>query len=845
MRISRLRLRRRLGCAKQTGVAAVTTALLWLFSSAALAQDAKFNLDVSPDTLIEVLKQLRSLTNSAIVYSPQQLDGARSTGLSGSFTVTGALTELLRGTAFTFAVDGRGTIVVTPLPQSAAAAPPALTPARDDQIPIEEIIVSAEKRNEPAIDVPESVSALTGATLSERGLNGINDYGTYVPGLTVLSNQRGFGQIVLRGITTGSTQPTASVGTYIDDVPFSSTTSFAGGNLVIADIDPFDIERIEIDRGPQGTLYGAGTLAGVLKYVTAPPALGVVESRGELDGGSTGGGGFDEAGKALVNAPLGDQAALRADLYERRDSGFITDIGTGNKGENTNDLEGGRLSLLVQPRPDISLRLTSLLQHRQVGGTASVDVDPNTLDLVFGDLRESRQLRESASQDYALTDLVLSWDLGPAALVSSTSYSRSLARAVSDVSDTTGPGLQALDTLKAAPTVESATNFSTGKFTEEIRLASPETRDLNWLVGAFYTYEESEARGSLEASLDGQTLPGADAHPLTEAEPSRFRDYAGFADLDYYFFPDFDVTAGARFSRNRQSFNQTLSGQFNNILDPMLVSTGIGASAESSVTFRLAPRYRLSDDIITYAEISSGFQPGGPNVPTPESIITSSTAPLNFASDSLINYEIGFKGELLNKRLSFDTSAFLINLRRIQLAVSDLGPFGTAGFVQESNGGSASSRGFEAEASYNPIDGVVLGLSTAYISAVLDSNAPAVGGIVGDRLPTVPRWSAAATADYEFPLAGDLDGILGTTFRVISDRDTSFTNDFAMPNRLLPGYGQLDLRAGLARDPFTLSLFVDNALNERGIVDLENTSTIARETIIRPISFGIQLTAGF
>jgi outer membrane receptor protein involved in Fe transport len=827
----------------------VTTALLCLFSPGALAQDQKFNLDVPPDTLIAALKQLRSLTNSAIVYSPQQLDGARSSGVVGAFTVTEALDELLRGTAFTFAVDGRGTIVVTPLPQSAAAVPPIPTPARDDQTPIEEITVSAEKRNEPAIDVPESVSALTGTTLSERGLNGIDDYGTYVPGLTVLSNQRGFGQIVLRGITTGSNQPTASVGTYIDDVPFSSTTSFAGGNLVIADIDPFDIQRIEIDRGPQGTLYGAGTLAGVLKYVTTPPELGVTASRGELDGGGTGGGGFDEAGKALVNAPLGDQAALRADLYERRDSGFITDIGTGNKDENSNDLEGGRLSLLVQPRPDMSLRLTTLLQQRQVGGTASVDVDPNTLDLAFGDLRQSRQVRESASQQYELTDLALSWDLGPAALVSSTSYSHSLARAVTDESDTTGPVLQLLDNLKALPTVASPTSFSTGKFTQEVRLASPETRDLNWLVGAFYTYEESEARGSLEASLDGPALSGAFAHPLTEAEPSRFREYAGFADLDYYFLPDFDVTAGARFSRNRQSFDQTISGLLNNEVNPKLVNTGMGASAESSVTFRLAPRYRLSDDIITYAEISSGFQPGGPNVPNPLSAMTTPTAPLNFASDSLINYELGFKGELWDKRLSFDTAAFLINLRRIQLTSGDLGPFGTAGFVQETNGGSASSRGFEAEASYNPLDGLVLGLSTAYISAVLDSNAPAVGGIVGDRLPTVPRWSAAATADYEFPLAGDLDGILGTTFRVISDRDTSFTNDVEMPNRLLPGYGQLDLRAGLARDPFTLSLFVDNALNERGIVDLENTPNTAgapaHETIIRPVTFGVQLTAGF
>ena len=130
--------------------------------------------------------------------------------------------------------------------------------------------MTAEKREEAAKDVPASLTAITGSTLSQRGLSGIDDYGSYVPGLQLLSNQRGFGQIVLRGITTGTTQPTASVGTYIDDVPYGSSTAFAGGNLVIADIDPFDVQRIEIARGPQGTLYGAGTLAGLVKYVTDP-----------------------------------------------------------------------------------------------------------------------------------------------------------------------------------------------------------------------------------------------------------------------------------------------------------------------------------------------------------------------------------------------------------------------------------------------------------------------------------------------------------------------------------------------------------------------------------------------
>ncbi|MEI9987597.1 MAG: secretin and TonB N-terminal domain-containing protein [Aliidongia sp.] len=156
---------------------------------------------------------MRSQTDSQIVYSPQQLDGARTTGLSGSFTVGEALTELLKQSNFTFKLDERGTIVVLPAasPPASPDSAPVPAPSRLAPTPIEEILVTAEKREEAAKDVPESITALTGQTLSDRGLNGFDDYGSYVPGLTLLSNQRGFGQIVLRGITTGH-EPTDRLG---------------------------------------------------------------------------------------------------------------------------------------------------------------------------------------------------------------------------------------------------------------------------------------------------------------------------------------------------------------------------------------------------------------------------------------------------------------------------------------------------------------------------------------------------------------------------------------------------------------------------------------------------------
>ncbi len=809
----------------------------------------RYDINLPPATLAEALKQLRTQTDSLIVFSPQQLDGARITGLTGSYTVAEALAELLKQTDFTVKLDERGTIIVLPAQHAAPieAAAPVLS-SRPPPTPIEEITVTAEKREELAKDVPASISALTGSTLSQRGLNGIDDYGSYVPGLELLSNQRGFGQIVLRGITTGTTQPTASVGTYIDDVPYGSSTAFGGGNLVIADIDPFDVQRIEIARGPQGTLYGAGTLAGLVKFVTTPPKLDSWESQGELDAGGTKGGGLDQAAKIETNVPLGDRTALRLDLYERRDSGYIDDVGTDNPDENFSDVRGGRISILSKPTDDLTIRFTSLFQERYVGGTPAIDINPLTTDPLFGDFGQSRVLRETASQQYQLHDLKLDWDLGFGDLVSSTSYGRSLAHANTDYTQLLGHELQVIDesalgiVLPGPPVVNFPTSFTTDKFTEELRLASPQSRDFNWLFGTFYTYEWSNARSSVLASLPNLTLPAVAAVPFQEEEPSRFREYAAFGDIDYYFTPDLDLTAGARWSRNRQSFEDISTGALNTLGNPGGVLTSLGASAGSSWTFRAAPRWRVSDEVTTYLEVSSGYRPGGQNVPLPQGLPgTPSATAGGYGADTLWNYEIGMKSEFFDKRLSFDADAFIIDWRNIQLqSFTSIEPVLT-------NGGAATSKGFEYEANYRPLDGLVLGLAGAYTYAVLTSDTPfAVGGVKGNTLPTVPRWSGAFTADYTFPAFGVLDGMVGGSYRFTGARNSAFPTSLSTPNIPLPAYGQLDLRTGIAVDDTTITLFVDNVLDARGAVDIQDfpTSTL-HETVIRPLSFGLQLTTAF
>jgi iron complex outermembrane recepter protein len=316
--------------------------------------------------------------------------------------------------------------------------------------------------------------------------------------------------------------------------------------------------------------------------------------------------------------------------------------------------------------------------------------------------------------------------------------------------------------------------------------------------------------------------------------------------VDYYFAPDLDLTAGARWSRNRQSFEEISSGLLDSFVTPNQVVTSLGSSAGSSWTFRVAPRWRITEDVTTYLEASSGYRPGGENVPLPQGLPGNRGVPSSFGADTLWNYEIGVKSELFDKRLSFDADAFIIDWRNIQLqSNTPISPIVT-------NGGAASSRGFEYEANYRPLDGIVLGVAGAYTYAVLTADTPAtVGGLTGNRLPTVPRWSGAFTADYTFPAFGVLDSMIGTSYRFVSARNSTFpNNDLSVPDVPLPAYGELDLRAGVAIDNSTITLFVNNVLDARGAVDIEDSPTPPpgapiHETVIRPLSIGLQLTTAF
>ena len=371
---------------------------------------------------------------------------------------------------------------------------------RDDSTDPKVIVVTAQKREQILADVPQSISVLGSEKLEERQAVSFVDYAALVPGMTIDQTDPGKSRIILRGINTGGDSPTAAV--YIDDTPFGPSTGQSNGAVLAGDIDTFDIERVEVLRGPQGTLYGANSLGGLVKFVTVAPKLGEFSGRVRAGAEFTEGGNMGYNGNLAVNVPLGSSLAVRASGYYRKVGGYIDTVGINR--ENANDYQsyGGRVSLLFQPSDNFSVRLMALAQNIRADSHATydadpftyepLDTDPNTGASTAGRWTRTEFYPESNDVDYRLYNGTLNWDFGFASLTSVTSYGTLDQFEAYDVTATLpgvadaiygGPGVPALGITFPALASQK-------KFTQEVRLDSPSNDRFEWLVGGYYTKED-------------------------------------------------------------------------------------------------------------------------------------------------------------------------------------------------------------------------------------------------------------------------------------------------------------------------------------------------------------------
>jgi iron complex outermembrane recepter protein len=673
----------------------------------------------------------------------------------------------------------------------------------------DEVVVTAQKREERLHDVPVPVTAITAQALVDSNQVRLQDYYTRVPGLNISPEGLENFQIVsIRGITTGPTNPT--VGITVDDLPYGPSTALGGG-VGVPDIDPSDLARIEVLRGPQGTLYGASSMGGLIKFVTLDPSTETLSGRLHA--------GFDDVhnghqlgytARGSVNVPISDTIAVRASAFTRLDPGYIDNPVSGLEGLNKDRVSGGLLSALWRPSQDLSLKLIALYQHGKREGSSDVDVPTPGFPETAG-LRELQQNyltgvggNRREIQAYSAT---LRANLGAVSLSSVTGYSVNSYHDSWDYSYALGPLAQFIYGAPGSPVLD--TN-RTNKVSQELRLSGSIAAHLDWLLGGFYTHEKSSySQHILATNPDTAEVL---ANPLTLDFPTTYEEYAGFANLTWHFTEKFDIQLGARSGHIQQKFAETQSGDYVPIifLVPSPIITPETPASANPVTYLVTPRFVISPELMTYARFATGYRAGGANAAGPGS-------PAQYNPDKTLNYEIGIKGDLLEHALSFDASIYYIDWKEIQINL--LNPATSEAYI--TNVSRAKSQGAEFSVGARPIKGLSIDAWVAWDKAELKADFPAnstAAGLAGDRLPYTARFSGAVSADQNFVIAGPWEGFLGASISYVGDRIGQFVGPAPQTRARYPAYTQANVHSGVRYDSWAFNVFVNNLADKRGVL---------------------------
>ena len=808
------------------------------------------------------------------VATGASLHGARITVTSSGSSVTKGATTA-----------GDGTYIVRGLPEGSYTVTASLVGYRPvsrtnvrvpgaapidfalEVLPLQAITVTATLREQELADVPFSIAAPTASVLRDRGAETIEGIAANVAGFSVQNLGPGQSQVAMRGASAGQIardQPGVkeSVGIYLDDSPVSLS-------LFTPDLDLFDVSRVEVLRGPQGTLFGAGSLSGTVRYISNPPELGVKSLFGETGVSWVDGGALGANLKLGANAPLTDRAAGRLVAYFNELGGWQDavrkDYGT-DKNINGGERAGVRAALRVVPNERLTVTPRVVFQHVRMRGWNRTDAfnilaNPYTTTRPAVTLGE-RQLfiatDEPFRDNFVLGDVNLRYDFGPASLTSVTSYTWRDILVTRD-----GGALYAsivggsMGMPENVYTLDSPFDDKTtlNVWTQELRLAGGTDR-AKWLLGAFYANARRDYGQSVRA-------PGFEAATGAPTEGTyAAKDELFFSDLGYDLrqaavFGEgtvnlggrLDLTAGLRYYDFSEDRGQVFDGLFVGLVSQP------GSTKASGLAPRLIASLKATDRITLNAQASRGFRLGGINDPinvpicTPEDLATFSGKD-SWRDEAVWNYEVGTKASLAGGRASLNLSAFYMDIDDLQVTVTAGScssrlifnvPAVSKGAELELTAAPNPSFDFSFSATFNDSE-----VRSTLTSTDEDGNVSIVGGVQeGNRLPSVPRIQAAAAASYRWPLHRASQGFIsgsvqyiGSRYTLMEDLAAGFgtvdVNSFA-PNTIggpltqqfftfdpeLPGYTVANVRAGVRRANREYALFINNVTDERALIALD------------------------
>ncbi len=744
----------------------------------------------------------------------------------------------------------------------------------------EEMTVTARKREETVQEVPISVAAPTESELRDRGAENIEDIAQNVAGFTVQNLGPGQSQVAMRGVSSGQIvrdQPGVKeqVGVYLDESVISLS-------LFTPDIDLFDLSRVEVLRGPQGTLFGSGSESGTLRYITNQPKLGNSESVGEFTADTIENGGVGGSAKAAVNVPMSSTSAMRVVGYYTRYGGFMNAVQPDlsvKKDVNDGYRAGTRLAFLFKPNDKLSITPRILYQKLDMNGWNRIDAfnilgNPYTTTrpaVQLGDHRQFTQIKEPTTDKFLLGDMNLSYNLGGNnTLTSVTSYTDRDILVIRDAgaltSSITGGsiGLPANVYTLDSPLIDAT---KAKAFTEEVRV-SGSMPGLQWLTGAFYAHNNRHYTQNLPVigftALSGIPTAGTKLAKTDELYKSDLRytlnQYALFGEGTYSITDRLDLTGGLRWYDFKEDRTQIFDGIFS---DP---NDSVGSIKANGIAPRVMANFKVNDMSRLYAQLSKGFRLGGLNDPLlvplcqPQDLVTYS-GHSTWSDETLWNYEVGSKNRVMGGRGSVNVAAFYSDIKNLQATVTA----GTCSSRLILNVPKARSAGAELEIDIAPSEKFDYAFSASHTDSKLRSTVTApdangnpviVSGIrSGARMPTVPANQASAAATYHWAAPSNWAGYVTGTYQYVGDRYTQIGDEDltciggATPpcssatlnlqsfgahtiggpltqstftfNPKLPAYNIVNLRVGVLRGKWDTALFVNNATNETAHLSLD------------------------
>jgi iron complex outermembrane recepter protein len=821
--------------------AAIAIAMLQAFAAAkpldSSGSSECHNVNVPPSNMAEAINTLAKQTKAKLLFPYDLAQSRKSNVVVGCYTLQEALELLLENSGLESGLSDKGVLTISLAKsennegervmnserksffRSFLAASAAMTlgsgvAAEEDaqrrSAVLEEIVVTAQKREERLIDVPMSITALSGETIENAGMQNIIDLSYAVPNLSVQSEGPGQQRIVIRGI--GNLRGTSSlVGIYLDEVPVSTWPSSQ------IDLQTLDLARVEVLKGPQGSLYGQGAVGGTIRFITQDPSFDGIEGKVGISLYDTHKGDMSEEVTGVLNLPVVDDVlAFRVSGTYKNKGGWIDQPATDKDDINDNELTNVRVKALWQATDRLAIKATTVHHRNKAGGPNYVSLRPLS-DSQFQTAADP-SLSPGLEDDYEVYNLTINYQFDFATLTSSTSYI--------DLDKVYLHRSQFVE-LAALGSVEGAISLSQEirSFSQELRLSSHQEQRLTWTLGAFYNdLKVREIAFDSYTTLNGTPLP---FRPFTKDETEHPESFAMFGDIAYALTEQLTVGVGSRYFEDTRKVTNHLNGV-------------IFEEDFDNVSSRLYLSYAVNDQANLYASVSEGFRSGGFNA-------SAITLPLAYEPDEVTSYEVGVKAALFDRRLSAELSLYHADYTDPQgFVIKDLlGPARESGTV---NGGDAEVKGVEWLLQWAVTDALSLGFSGNVTDAEVVS-LPGPGLTPdknpGDPLDLVPEYNYSLTADYQFSWSAAVPGYAGLGYH--RQGPSSFITRLtgvSEPVSEADSIGFLNLQLGARFQKFDLQLFARNLLDE----DRPTVASVAnnnRFTQARPRSIGVNLAYQF